>query len=86
MTLPLITDTGELDMLAIAQRASLRASADYGGPNYPPSRLRQWEAATMDRAQSERRVWRREHGLPDDTVTTMIEVPSWGNSGEGFGR
>jgi hypothetical protein len=87
MTAPLITDHGELDMLAIAQRSHARASADFGAPDYPPNVLRRWFAATLDRAHSERYAWRRDHGLSDDTETTLMPMPAWGGaSGDGFGR
>ena len=79
-------DTGEVDTLAIAQRAPLRAASEYGGPNYPPSYLRSATAWLAERAASERRCWRRDHGLPDDTECVMMMVPDWGNSGDGFGR
>jgi hypothetical protein len=42
--------TGEVDTLAIAQRAPLRAAAEYGSPNYPPSYLRD-ATALADRAR-----------------------------------
>ena len=86
MTVPLITDRGELDMLAIAQRTHLRSSADFGSPNYPPSTGRHWETATLERAQAERYAWRRDHGLPDDTGTTLMAIPAWGGAGDGYGR
>lgn len=82
----LITDRGELDMLAIGQRAHLRASADWGSPNYPPSAGRHWEEVTLERAQAERYAWRRDRGLSDDTETTLTAIPAWGASGDGLGK
>ena len=84
---PLIDpDTGEVDTLAIAQRAPLRAAAEYGSPNYPPSYLRDATQWLTLRAQAERREWRRDHKLPDDTGFVLAMVPEWGASGESFAR
>lgn len=67
-------ETGAVDTLAIAQRAPLRASAEYGSPNYPPSYLRSATDWLIQRAQAESRAWRRDHNLPVDTegLTTIM--------------
>jgi hypothetical protein len=81
---PLITEDGELDFDAMGKRAHTMASADWGGPDYPPARGRQHMAWVMDRAQAERRTWRRDHGLPDDSAVSMVDVAEWGASGDGW--
>jgi hypothetical protein len=81
---PLITEDGELDFDAMGKRAHTRASSDWGGPDYPPSERRLATGWVMDRAQAERRAWRRDHGLPDDSVVSMVDVAEWGASGESF--
>lgn len=65
---PMITETGEIDHLAIAERAPLRAAHEFGGPNFPPSYLRDATRWLEERAVSERLQWRRHHNLPDDSV------------------
>ncbi|MHB8271996.1 hypothetical protein [Bradyrhizobium sp.] len=79
-------NSGEVDTLAIAQRAPLRAAAEYGSPNYPPSYLRDATAWLTLRAQAERREWRRDHRLLDDTGFVVMNVPEWGSSGDSFAR
>jgi hypothetical protein len=85
VTIPLITDQDELDMIAMGERAHLRACADWGSMDYPPARRRQAVEWVMDRALAERYAWRRDHGLPDDTETTLTPMPAWGDSGDNFG-
>lgn len=65
-------DTGEIDHLAVAERAQLRAARS----------ATEW---CMDRAQSERYDWRRSRNLPDDRPMCSVAVPEWGNSGDSFG-
>lgn len=77
-------ETGELDQLAIRARADVLASRDFGGPNYPPSYFRDNERNVTDLARIMRIRWRRDHGLPDDTVYVTVQVPEWGASGESF--
>jgi hypothetical protein len=79
-------ETGEIDHIAVAQNAVTRARSEWGGTNYPRLYLRQATQWCKDRAQAERRAWRRDHGLPDDSAVTMMVVPEWGASGESFVR
>jgi len=79
-------ETGEIDEALIHERASLRAAHDFGSPSFPPATYRSELQWCRDRAANEHLDWRRRHGLPDDTVTTMVMVPSWGCSGDSFGR
>jgi hypothetical protein len=86
-TLPLIDpNTGKLDHLAIAERARLRAAREYGSPDYPPNCLRTALEWCNERAQAERLAWRRDHGLPDDSQTTLAVLPAWGSSGDSYAR
>lgn len=77
--------TGEIDHLAVAERAQLRAARDYGSPDFPPSYLRSATEWCMNRAQSERYDWRRRRNLPDDRATCTMVIPAWGSSGDSFG-
>jgi hypothetical protein len=77
-------DTGEVDTLAIAERAPLRAAHEFGGPNFPPKYLREATEWLTQRANSERNCWRRDHGLPNDEGGTLMNMPAWGNSGDSF--
>lgn len=86
MALSLINqDTGEPDLLAIAEASVLRACSEYGSPNPPPVYRRQAEQYVLERAQTMRRGWRRDHNLPDDSAVTMVALPAWGASGDSFG-
>lgn len=78
-------DTGEIDHLAVAERAQLRAAREYGSPDFPPGYLRSATEWCMDRAQRERYDWRRSNGLPDDRPTCTMAIPAWGSSGDSFG-
>ncbi len=78
-------NTGEIDHIAVAERAQLRAASEYGSPNFPPGYLRSATEWCMDRAQSERYDWRRTRNLPDDRPMCTMEIPAWGNSGDSFG-
>lgn len=71
-------DTGEIDPVIVAERAQLRATREYGSPNFPPGFLRSATEWCMDRAHSERYDWRRSRGLPDDrpansTITSFAK-------------
>ena len=79
-------ETGEIDMLHVGQTAHIRASREYGSPDYPPRYLREATDWALERAGCERRNWRLMRGLPADESTTMMQVPSWGSSGDSFGR
>jgi hypothetical protein len=80
------SETGELDLIAIRARADLLARRDFGAANYPPSYFRSRELNVLDTARAMRVRWRLARGLPDDTPCTMVQVPAWGASGDGFGR
>lgn len=79
-------ETGEVDSLVLLMAADLRAQREWGGPTPPPAYIREAVSFVHDRARDLRRVWRREHGLPDDTQFTMTEMPAWGRSGDSFAR
>lgn len=84
--LPLINQsTGEIEMAALVQRAAARAEEQHGGTNYPAWCLRDSLEWLKARAEAERREWRRDRGLPDDTVVVLVNLPEWGASGDGFG-
>lgn len=78
-------DTGEIDHIAVAERAQLRAAREYGSPDFPPGILRSATQWCMDRARSERYDWLRQRGLPDDRPMCTMAVPAWGSSGDSFG-
>jgi len=83
------TDTGEPDRLVIAERAQLRACDEFGSSNPPPVYVRSAVRHYDDLALIARRRWRVEHGLPAHSVDdplVMVEMPSWGYSGDSFGR
>jgi hypothetical protein len=85
--IPMIdTETGEVDSILVAQRAETRACSEWGGPNPPPSYQRQALAWCLERANSERLQWRSDRGLPDDTPMIEMNLPSWGASGDSYGR
>lgn len=87
MPLPLVNqDTGQIDPLAVAERAELRAAREYGSPNFPPAYLRLATQWCEDRARLERFDWRRSRGLPSDEPATAVTLPSWGSSGDSFAR
>lgn len=79
-------ETGEIDGRAIAERADLRACREWGGPNPPPSYIRDAVSWCTARARDERLSWRRDHGLLDDSAVEMRELPAWGFSGDSYGR
>jgi hypothetical protein len=85
-TLMINPETGEIDLIAIGDLAILRACREYGSLNPPPIYLRQATEWCQQRAQAERRAWRRDHGIPDDSSVVMMAVPEWGASGESFAR
>jgi hypothetical protein len=78
-------NTGEIDALAIAERAPLRAAREWGGPDFPPSYLREATQWLTDRAMGERLCWRRDHGLPDDSVCSGTITP-YGKQVQGVRR
>jgi hypothetical protein len=81
---PLVTEDGQLDFEAMGKRAHTRACSEYGSLDYPPRCRRQASEWMLDRAMADRRVWRREHGLPDDSAVSMVDVPAWGAAGDGW--
>lgn len=68
-------DTGEIDHIAVAERAQLRAAREYGSPDFPLGYLRSATEWCMDRAQSERYDWRRSRNLPDDRPANSTITP-----------
>jgi len=79
-------DTGEVDDLAVRERAIVRATREYGSANFPPLALRSALQWCRDRAADERLDWRRSRGLGDDSPTQLMAVPTWGSSGDSYGR
>lgn len=77
-------ETGEIDRIAVLDHAKVRAAQEWRGPDYPPSYYRSALEWCEDRARSERLDWRRARGLPDDSPVTMVEMPTWGASGDSF--
>jgi hypothetical protein len=63
----LLTDTGEIDPIKVAEVATLRAAREFGSPNFPPTYLRNATQLVVDRARALRTNWRQHHGLPDDS-------------------
>lgn len=79
-------ETGEIDSLAVAEAAGLRACREWGGPDAPPSYHREALQWMLERAEAMRVSWRQHRGLPSDVECVMVDVPSWGASGESFAR
>jgi hypothetical protein len=77
-------ETGELDWNAIGECAVLRACREYGGPNPPPAYRRPAAQWCIERARALRTSWLDQRGLPRDEPTTLVEMPSWGASGDSF--
>ena len=77
-------ETGKFNLINIAENAVTLARREYGGDTYPQHYLMESLRWCQDRARLERKVWRREHGLPDDEPTVMMSIPAWGCSGDAF--
>jgi hypothetical protein len=82
---PMLTESGEIDHAAIAERAPLRAAREYGSPDFPPKYLRESTQWLTERAEAERRAWRRDRGLPDDSGPCVMVTP-YGKQREGVRR
>lgn len=80
--------TGEIDVLAFSDVVTLQAIREWGGPNFPPRVQRSAEQYVRDRADTMRRQWHRQRGLPVPGEEALVTgfVPSWGASGDSFGR
>ena len=63
----LINETGEYDFRYMRINAMYRATKDFG-PNPPPSLIRSHFLNLKTQAYFVRYWWRRDRGLPDDTV------------------
>jgi hypothetical protein len=74
--------SGRMNLKRIREKGMLRAQREYGGPNPPPSWVRDGENWWRDRAEIIQRRWRAANGLPNETVT--VNMPSWGASGDSF--
>lgn len=79
-------DSGEFDWPFIHRHAQVRADREFGGPDAPPSYVRDELRYLQDIAAIMRKRWRKAHGLADDTVYVTVNVPTWGASGDSFGR
>jgi hypothetical protein len=79
--IPMIdTETGEIDSLAIAEFAGLRACREWGGQDAPPAYHRNALQWTLDRAAAERLQWRQQRGLPDESPCTLVDTAGWTDS------
>ncbi len=70
-------ETGEIDRIAITERAHLRAAREWGGPAPSPAYIRNAFAWCWDRAQSERRQWRQHNDLPDESPASLVDIATW---------
>lgn len=70
-------DTGEIDTLAIAESAGLRACREWGGQDAPPAYHRNALQWTLDRATAERLQWRDFRGLPREDVGVLTDISTW---------
>lgn len=77
-------ETGEPDKLYISQVARARARHEYGAVEVPPVYLRQALQFFDDLAFAMRQKWRRERGLPDDSV--YVTVKSYAKPQDGVRR
>lgn len=78
--------TGEIDMMAVSEAAQLAAAREYGSPDFPPRILRRETEYVMERASAMRRGWRMIHNLSAEEPGVPFNMPSWGASGDSFGR
>lgn len=80
--------TGELDELVIAEAIEIRAAHEWRGPDFPPKYRREAEQWCRERAESMRIAWRQARGLKvwEDHELVQMNVPDWGNSGDGFAK
>lgn len=81
-------ETGQIDMAMVAAAADLRAAREFGSPNYPPSYLREATQYMLDRAAAMQVGWKRDRGIDPWAGVEMVKmsIPTWGASGDGFGR
>lgn len=70
-------ETGEIDSALLIERADLRACREWGGPNPPPSYIRNAISWCMERAQSERLQWRDNRGLPREDGGELVDISGW---------
>ena len=77
--------TGQLDWPYIHRIALARADGEFGGPSAPNSYVRSAIRYYQDIALVMRRRWLADQGLPDDQPMTMVEIATWGASGDSFG-
>jgi hypothetical protein len=82
----ILADTGEFDWTFIKRHAVVRAQREFGGCAPPVVYVRNEIRYLQDIAAIMRKRWRDAHGLPDDTEYVAMNVPTWGASGDGFGR
>jgi hypothetical protein len=82
---PMLTESGEIDRLEIVKRAPFRAEREWGGPNFPPKYLREAIDWLTLRAEAERREWRRDHGLADDSGPCVL-ISAYGRDVQGVRR
>lgn len=80
----MIDEHGNIDSYIVRLCAQLRSAKIWGDHNYPPMLYRNSMRFCQDRANDMRLAWRRDHGLPDDSAVTMVDVPDWGASGDSF--
>jgi hypothetical protein len=76
--IPMIDEeTGEINHARMIERADLRACREWGGPNPPPSYVREAHSWCLERARSERLQWRDNRGLPREDVGTLTDISEW---------
>lgn len=56
--------TGQIDPVAFSDAVTMQAIREWGGPNFPPRVQRSAKQWVQDRADAERRQWRRYRNLP----------------------
>jgi len=88
MDLLINESTGEIDHAMVVEAADLRAAREWGGPNPPPNYIRESVSYTVERARLMRQQWRSAHGLDpwEGVEMATMNVPTWGDSGDSFGK
>ena len=64
----------------------MRAQREYGGCAPPVSYVRNEIRNLKGTAEIMRKRWRDARGMADDAAYVVVNMPTWGASGDGFGR
>lgn len=76
--------TGDI-VWANVKAVALQAAKKLHGSDNPPAAYFNCELVRIsDRAGSMRINWRQQRGLPDDSEMVVVNVSTWGNSGDSF--